>query len=201
MDESVTLAQNTYMAMFILIQEDFITLSVFDKDELLYAEHIDVENKHDHTELLIDEAMELELGEDIDLEDVEVEIEHDMDSLEDFGDIEDLDSLEDIDEFSESKDIEEELHEVVQDEELPSGDEGFNEDYQRFSLIQSSTNHYYKNEKYKSKFIETVYIADSVGVSEDLKRYLEEEMFLSVYIRKIDLATEVCDIAKMELGL
>ncbi|MDD3059526.1 MAG: hypothetical protein PHW94_01110 [Sulfurimonas sp.] len=48
--------------------------------------------------------------------------------------------------------------------------------------------------------MESVYIADGCGVSQDLKRYLEEEMFLSVYVRKIDLAKQVCELAKAELN-
>ena len=48
--------------------------------------------------------------------------------------------------------------------------------------------------------MESVYIADGVGVSEDLKRFLEEEMFLSVYVRKMDLSMQICELAKGELG-
>ena len=78
--------------------------------------------------------------------------------------------------------------------------DGMNEDFQRFSLIQSAVNTFYKDEKFESEFIENIYIGDGVGVSSDLKRYLEEEMFLNVYIRHLDLAGELCTIAKMELS-
>ncbi len=77
----------------------------------------------------------------------------------------------------------------------------FDEDYQRFLLIHSSLGHYYSDEKYDSQFIESVYIADSIGVGDDLSRYLEEEMFLNVYIRKIDLGYEIAQLVKMELSL
>ncbi len=77
--------------------------------------------------------------------------------------------------------------------------DGFNEDYHRFSLIQSSISDFYKDSKYDSKFIENIYIADSIGISGDLKKYLEEEMFLNVFVRRLDLPAEVCEIAKAEL--
>jgi len=193
---------DTHMAMYILIQDSYISLCVFDSTVLLFAEHLDMEHTEED-ELLSqtindDDEIDLDMDGEIDLEDVDVLDE--MTDLDDFGDIEDLDSLEEIDEFSENKDIEEEFYEV--DEVLAESDEeGFNEDYQRFTLIQSSIGHFYNDAKFDSKFIESVYIADSVGVSSDLKRYLEDEMFLSVYIRHMDLSMEVGSLAKMELGI
>jgi len=142
-----------------------------------------------------DEKEELE-DDSIDLEDIDA-IE-DIDLFDDFGDIEDLDSIEDIDEFSESKDLEEEFHQELEEVPLNEAD-GFNEDYQRFALIQSAVNHFYKDERYESEFIENIYVADGIGVSRDLKRYLEEEMFLSVYIRKIELVSSICELSRLEL--
>ena len=193
---------DTQLATFILIEDNFISLSIFDKSELLYAEHLDMSIALENEELLIDEqdVDEIDLDDDedsIDLDDIDAL--DDVDELDDFGDIADLDSIEEIDEFSEAKDIEEELFEQEEDYSESESD-GFNEDYQRFSLIQSSINRFYQNDKYKSEFVENIYIADSVGVSPDLKRYLEEEMFLNVYIRHVDLCAEVCEVAKMELS-
>ncbi|MCD6172294.1 MAG: hypothetical protein J7J96_00710, partial [Sulfurimonas sp.] len=194
---------DTHLAMFILIEENSISLSVFDNSELLYAEYFDTQMEIDEISVLIDEQdiedIDLDDEESINLDDIDAI--DDIDELDDFGDIADLDSIEEIEEFSESKDVEEELAEVVVEENYNSDDsDDFNEDYQRFLLIQSSVNNFYKNEKYKSEFIENVYIGDSVGVSRDLKKYLEEEMFLNVYIRNLHLAAEVCEIAIMELS-
>ncbi|MCD4667572.1 MAG: hypothetical protein K8R44_03110 [Sulfurimonas sp.] len=197
---------DTHLAMFLLIEENTISLSVFNNSELLYAEYLDTQIEIDETPMLIDEHD----IEDIDLDDDENSINlddidaiDDIDELDDFGDIADLDSIEDIDEFSESKDVEEEFAKEVEEEHhidnLEDSD-GFNEDYQRFLLIQSAVNSFYKNEKYKSEFIENIYIGDSVGISRDLKKYLEEEMFLNVYVRNLHLPAEVCEIAKMELS-
>jgi len=191
---------SSHYAMYILVQEGFISLAVFDNSELHFAQHLDMGKIIESDDLLIDDSDDiLDLEDGIDLEDIDV-MDAD-DSLEDFSDIEDLDSLEEIDEFSENKDVEEEFYHE-EDAELAQSDENdFNEDYQRFSLIQSSINHFYKDDKFESQFIENVYIADGVGISSDLKRYLEEEMFLSVYVRHLELGVEVSALAREEIGL
>jgi len=190
------------IAMYILMQDSFISLSIFENGALLYAEHLDMETSGESDDVLLssdmsdDEDVSLEDG--IDLEDVDVI--DDMEDLDDFGDIEDLDALEEIDEFSEHQDIEEEFYEA--DEKIvESDDSDFNEDYQRFTLIQTALGHYYNDEKYESQFVENVYIADGVGISNDLKRYLEEEMYLNVYVRHTELGMEVSNLAKLELNL
>ncbi|MEA3330333.1 MAG: hypothetical protein U9Q29_01390 [Campylobacterota bacterium] len=183
------------MAMFILVEDNFVTLSVFDNSVLLYAKHLDMQHYKDSSDLLMDdeEEIELDIDDGIDLDSIEA------DDLDDFGDIEDLDSLEDLDEFSDAKDLDEEFQESLDETVQVKEVDGFNEDYQRYLLIQSSINDFYKSTKYKSQFIESTYIADGVGVSGDLKRYLEEEMFLNVYIRSMDLGAEICELAKAEL--
>jgi len=197
---------DSHLAMFILVEENHLSLSVFNNSELLYGDNLGMEIEQNDDELIIHddiEDIEIELDEieSIDLDDIDAI--DDIDELDDFGDIADLDSIEEIDEFAEARDIEEELLESEDDVDTgyPINDaDSFNEDYQRFSLIQSSIKNFYKNDKYKSEFIETVYIADSIGVSSDLKKYFEEEMFLNVYVRHIDLPIEVCEVAKMELS-
>jgi len=193
---------NNNLAMYALVQDGFISVAVFENSQLLYAEHLDMLMGDEAEDILLNEDIDedLDLDSGIDLEDIDVD-EANIDSLDEFGDIEDLDSLEDIDEFSDSKDVEEELYES--DEILPEDEENeaFNEDYQRFNLIQLAVSHFYKDDKYKSRFIENVYIADGAGVTNELKKYLEEEMFFNVYVRRADLGVEVCELAKMELGL
>lgn len=194
------------LSMFALIEDSSISVTVFENSQLLFAEHLDMEIDLDAENIDLDDLdeekeVDLELDDEgIVLDDMDVD-----DELEDFSDIEDLDSLEDIDEFSEGKDLEEELYEnqVVPDDIKDEEDENsqFNEDYQRFSLIQNAIKHFYKDPKYEGKFIENIYIADNTQVSADLKRYLEEEMFLNVYVRTIDLGVEVCELAKEELGV
>jgi len=189
------------IAMYVLMQDGFVSLAVFESGTLLYAEHLDIEISGESEDVLLshDESHEEEdpLEDGIDLEDIDVI--DDMEDLDDFGDIEDLDSLEEIDEFSEHKDIEEELYEA-EEQIVNSDDNDFNEDYQRFMLIKTALGHFYKDDKYESQFIENIYIADGVGVSNDLKHYLEEEMYLNVYIRHTELGIELSSLAKLELN-
>ncbi|EQB39857.1 hypothetical protein M947_04570 [Sulfurimonas hongkongensis] len=188
---------DSHLGLFVLVENSYITLGVFDNCKLLFAEHLNIEHDNNQDELMMDssdEEIDLDLGSSIDLDDIDAM--SDIDGLDDFGDIEDLDTIDEIDEFAQSQDdefLDEEEELLVQD---PSS---FNEDYQRFLAIQSSVNRFYKDSKYQSKFIETVYIADAVGVSSDLKTYLEEEMFFSVFVRHIDLGSEIIDLAKAEL--
>jgi len=193
---------NAKVAMYILVQDSFISLSVFENSELLYAEHLDMETTNESEDEMLSQSIdeeEIDLSDDeaIDLDDVDAI--DDLEDLEDFGNIEDLDSIEEIDEFSENQDIEEKFYEAAEPE-LESNETVFNEDYQRFSLIHTSISHFYNENKYASKFVENVYIADGAGVSNDLKHYLEEEMFLNVYVRHIDIGMELSNLAKMELN-
>mgnify|MGYP000981970966 CR=1 FL=1 len=195
---------DTHHAMFLIIEESSISLSVFKNSQLLYAEYIDTSVKIETDELILEdpdmEDLDLEIDDleedSIDLDDIDS-----IDELDDFSDIADLDSIDDLDEFDETKDIEEELAVSEESEEFPVQEsDSLNADYERFVAIQNSVNAFYKDEKFESEFIENVYIADAVGVSRDIQKYLEEEMAVNVYIRHLDLPAEVSELAKMELG-
>lgn len=186
------------LAIFLLVEDNYISFSIFDNSKLLYAQYLGIEHHKESDDLLMESSLdddeEISLGIDgIDLE--EIDIEDDSVGFDDFTNIEDLDDTDAIDEFSE----EQEIRQISAKEEQHVSADGFNDDYQRFSLIQSALNTFYKDSKYESRFVENIYIADGVGVSSDLKSYLEEEMFLSVFIRKIDLGAALCDMAKAEV--
>jgi hypothetical protein len=66
-------------------------------------------------------------------------------------------------------------------------------------MIQKCLQEYYEDERYENEFIETVYIADGTDGNEDLKRYLEEELFLNVIIRKINLNDELLALTQEEV--
>ncbi|QOY54267.1 hypothetical protein HUE87_10355 [Candidatus Sulfurimonas marisnigri] len=181
-----------HFAMFLLVEDLNISFTIFDNSKLLYAKYLNINTNDDKEGLLIDSSLDEDIL--LDMDDIDLE-EVDSDDLDDFGDIEDLDSSDDIDEFAEALDMKEIVEESYEVEE----EEGFNEDYKRFLLIHDCVNSFYKDEECNSDFVESIFIADAIGVSKDLKRYLEEEMFLSVVIRKIDLCVEVCEMAKAEL--
>ena len=193
---------NEHFAGYILIQEHLITVTVFENTALLYGETLIID-EYEADETLEDAMIEDvdivdEIEEGIDLDDISTIDE--LESLDDFGDIEDLDSFEEMDDFAQSEDVEEEFHEEVEAIENDEPEESIsNDDYQRFTLIQNSINRYYHDEKYNSKFLETIYIADSVGVSSILKQYFEEEMFINTYVRTIDVGQELSSLSRLEV--
>lgn len=202
---------NTHLAMFILVEEAALSLSVFKNSELLFAKHLVLEEEFSSDTLDIDdqEIEEAILEDDsIDLDDIGsiddldgLDELDELDELDSFNDIADLDSIDELDDFDDTKDVEEVLAENEDLAEFPVEEsDGLNLDYQRFLLIQGAISEFYQNEKFESQFIENVYVGDGVGISGDLKKYLEEEMFLNVYVRHVDLANELCDITKMELS-
>ena len=204
---------HTEMSMFVLVEEKHITLSIFDNDELLFGQYmiVDEEQESYSSDTSTDDMSDsddFELDDmSIDLEDVSVmdevdELDNmieeldDLDELDDLSDIEDLDDLDEIDEFSQESEAEYNTPADVETKK-PVHNE-LNNDYKKFSMIQEAVSVFYQDEKYNSKFIENIYIADAIESTHDLKHYLEEEMFLSVYVRRIDLCAEICELAKME---
>ncbi len=184
------------LSIFALVQEKNISLSIFDNGKLLYAEYLHESTNNEDDSLMmdtiIDDEDEMSLDIDgIDLEDIDAE--DGITSLDDFSDIEDLEDNMDIEEFSEAQEIEK-----IEEEKEVSIDD-VNDDYTKFIMIQNSINNFYHDEKYDSEFVESIFIADAVGVSNDLKKYLEEEMFLNVVVRKIALDEELSDMAKAEV--
>ena len=185
---------NSDVALYVLIEENSLSLCVFEHSQLIFGKYLVINTDEDD---ISDDSSEL-INEGVNLDDLNaLEDMDELDELDDFGDIEDLDSIEEIDEFSQVKEDEEELDE---EEILPeSSGENFTGDYDRFIQIQETLGSFYNDKKYDSKFVQSVYMADSVGVSSELKKFLEEEMFLSVYIRDINLGEELAKLSKMEL--
>jgi hypothetical protein len=201
------------IALYVLIKEDAITVAVFKESKLLYGEHINITFAASQTELELemqkeDPLLEDDLDESVDLDSIDLEddlsLDDDLESLDDLDDLDDLDGLSDTDDLEEQ--LEENLEEAISPEQsLEEGEEKEEiketQDFQYFSIIQNSLSKYYKDELYESDFIENIYVADSVRVTNEFKKYLQEEMFFNVYVRSIELELELCQLAKDELGI
>ena len=183
------------MAMFVLIESSYISLAIFENSKLLFAKYMSAGYLNDESDMLYSGQLLEDESEDLSLDMGEIDL-SEVSFAEEYTNIENLDESDDIDEFSDEKD-EEKVVAPTSGQKTPLS--GFGEDYQRFKSIQESLNVFYKDEKYDSKFIENIYIADVVGLNNELKGYLEDEMFLNVFVRKIDLSQEICKIAKMEV--
>lgn len=196
------------IALYILVSEDYMTLCVFEESRLKFACLQDMQKDSDSES---DDDLLMEVGDDedlslddlddssVDLDNINIDDEEDeLDGLDDIDELDDFDGFDDMDDF-ESGSSEEDtpsstekpLDDVVQNN-------TFGEDYHRFSLIQSSISTFYKDSKYDAEFIQNTFVADGIGLNNEFKRFLEEEMFLNVVIRKLDINQELSELAKVE---
>ncbi len=186
--------------LYVLIQDESMSIAVFEDSKLKYAEFADVENDKLESELIMgDEKAELNFDDDqmsINLEDVDVD--DGFNDLDDLTNIQDLDSMDEFEDFTEIKVGDKETREDLVSAKNEEHSAGFNEEYKRFNAIKNALNTYYTDEKYENNFIESVYIAAACNVENALKNYLEEELFLKVYVRQVDISSEVFDLAKRE---
>ncbi|MDD5212044.1 MAG: hypothetical protein PHV62_06480 [Sulfuricurvum sp.] len=195
-------------ALYAFSMPGLFTVAIFQGDTLEYAHHYS--NKKSPAQDDIAEASAMDFASHMDEEENESEgLIHldDIEGLEDLDIIDDLDSLSDIDDLNELEEVHEFSEDMPTSEEKKLGREHLlikedidssAEDYQRFSYIQKTLNQFYGMDECRNRFIETVCIADSKGGSEELKRYLEEELFLNVLVRKVDVIETINALAMLE---
>ena len=195
-------------ALYALAQKDSFSIALFENGKLEYAHHypmteksvMDSEDEGNTAGFAVGIKEEEYFEKGISLDDIESLDDLDiLEELDDLSDIEDLDALEEIAEFSEDEmTYEEKKGTSSHGNDIKSEMDRFNNDYRRFELIQRSLIRFYGGEHCRNRFVETVYIADAYGSGSELKRYLEEELFLNVLIRHIDVADEVAALSMLE---
>lgn len=196
-------------ALYAFSMPGLFTVAIFEGDKLEYAYYYS--HKKSSTQDDVQEASAMDFAAHIDEEEDESEgliLLDDIEGLEDLDIIDDLDSLSDIDDLNELEEVHEFSEDMPTSEEKRLGREhsfmikgdidSSAEDYQRFSYIQKTLNQFYGMPECRNRFIETVCIADSQGGSEELKRYLEEELFLNVLVRKVDVIETINALAMLE---
>jgi hypothetical protein len=187
------------LALYAFAQKDSFSVAFFEEGKLEYARHYPMRKNtiSVHTEEVNPVGFSLGVEEEhekgISLDDIESLDDLDIiDELDDLSDIEDLDSLEEIVEFSEDAPTTVEKQTFAPHADEVKGElDRFNDDYARFELIEKTLAEFYAGEHCKNRFVEIVYVADAYGSGTELKRYLEEELFLNVLIRRIDVSDEV----------
>ncbi len=191
--------------LFVLLQDESISVSVFQNASLVYAKHIDLSDAEVLDDKGGDDSLEFDMGiEESEDDDLAIELDDidalddldELDELSDLSDIEDLDALEELEEFSE----ESEIVTAQKSEEAASNTniDSFDDEYIKYTVLKESIESYYRDERFEKEFIEDIYIANATASGEDLKRYLEEELFLHVVLRRIDIAKEVALLAFKE---
>ncbi len=201
-------------SLYVLIQDGALSLCIFSADELLFATHyittdaVESETMSEELEESMEESMEESLGFNLD-EDFSVNLDEidNLDELDALDDLDNLQDLDDLDELDEIEDFEESLNEAVEESEIALEEaktkydrkiDNFSDDYKRFQLIQAALHQFYNDEKYNNQFIEDIYIADACKTGHDLERFLEEELFASVYKRSIEMNKELIKMAIAE---
>jgi hypothetical protein len=197
-------------ALYAFGMPELFSVAIFDGGKLEYAHHYARGSSKSAT--IDEEVSEMEftsssLGHEVpegtillddieDLEDLDL-----LDDLDSFGDIADLDDLDEVSEFSEDTLTPEEIRQerdhnthAVKNEIDDSSEE-----YARFEFIQKTLQRFYASSHCHNRFIETVCIADSSSGGDELKRYLEEELFLNVLIRKVDVCEGINALAQAEV--
>lgn len=200
----------TSFALYAFGMPELFSVAIFDGGKLEYAHHyacgssksIDMDEEVSTMEftspLLGDSGSEgaILLDDIEDLEDLDL-----LDDLDSLGDIADLDMLDEVNEFSEDTPTAEEkrLERDHNSEAVKRELDASSEEYQRFEFIQKTLARFYASTQCHNRFIETVCIADSSKGGDELKRYLEEELFLNVLIRKVDVCEGINALAQAEV--
>lgn len=186
----------TQATLYVLVQDDSLAIAVFEHSKLNYAEFVNTRNIALEQPLSTEEEKE-ELsfdGEQLAINLEEIELDDEFSELDDFANIEDLDSMDEFDDFTDTSVREKEIPK----KEVQTQNAGFNDDYKRFEAIKESLRTYYSDEKNANGFIESIYIATACDLDHALKNYLEEELFLKVFVRQVEIASELFDLALRE---
>ena len=208
------------IALYVFVQEQSLSVAVFKNNRLLFGEYIDtrleitpeeemqlsadtLEKSQEDTAEPVEESVDLD---DIELGDEDLSLDDELEDIDSFDNIEELGDIDSIEEEENPEQQLEENLEAMSEETKESIDtakqiERSSEDFKRFTLIQKSLAKFYNDERYESDFIENLFVADAVHLTNDFKRYIQEEMFLNVYVRSIEPEFEVCQLVKEELGL
>lgn len=198
------------LALYAFAMGDIFSIAIFDGGVLEYAHHystalkdtIEMEdeittslafaapanvNEIDDNAINLDDIEELE---DLDL----------LDDLDSLSDIADLDELDEVSEFSEDVLTPEEIR--VERErsmgEIKNQIDSSSDEYLRFELIQKTLQRFYQSDECQNRFVETVCIADGGNGGDELKRYLEEELFLNVLVRRVNICEGINALAQLE---
>ncbi len=197
-------------ALLILVQANYLSLCVFSQGQLLFANHyatadaIEEEKMSGEIEESTEEALGFSLDDDLAINLDDIDALDELDALDDLDNLEDLDDLDDLDDL---EDFEESLNEAVEESEVALDEaktkydskiDNFSDDYKRFQLVQAALHQFYNDDKYNNQFVEETYIADACDIGQDLTGFLEEELFVSVFKRTIDLEKEMVNIAIIE---
>ncbi len=186
--------QKTKNNLFLLYAENFIALSIFDGESLVFSAFFKIPFKEFN--FSEEENDELKPEEDGIIDGIELDsIESEDEEFEGFVDITKLDDDE--------TDIEEEILQSAKEDVATSTFDDL-ELYGRevviFKFISSAVEEYYKNDMYDSEFLEEIIIYNDSNISNDIITMIENDLFLDVEIKSIDVKESMINISIEEVG-
>lgn len=210
---------NNKAQMFIFSLETTMSVAVFQNNQLIFAKQLSIETddafetENLEEELSIDALDDVSMDNDDVMLDLDMEIgvhasdgEHldDLDVLDDLsvdgGD--DLDDLDDLDNVDELESFDE--HSLDDDEgslldESKTSLTGFTKNFKRFEQISRVIHDFYANDDIETSFIENIYIASKLDNHNDLKGYLEDELFVDVVLEVININDQFINLVRKEV--
>ncbi len=175
--------------LYVLCQKSYVALAVFKEKRFIFGAYFSI----DTTEDTFKEEGEKPTSSEVNVSDVDKDSEdEDLDELVFFEDDEDVISLDDSDE--------EEIQEYENEEEGEvSSIESFQEGVDLHNYIKSSIEEFYKNDKYETEFLSDIIIADGCSLTDDVIKYIQDELMLNVQTKEINIAKVTTDIIQKEV--
>lgn len=186
--------------LYMINTDDSFVLGVFKENDLLFGYFSKVEENKDIPSYDYEEEIQ-EWEEKKPEEGVETLISlDDIDSDEDFGDIGSLDEDDDI-ELESTQGLS--FLDVIDGEEDKRAElELFGKDIILYKNLKKAIDRYYKNDIYKSEFVEDLVIYDdSSGMTKDIIDMIESDLFLNIEIKKVDIRNSMIELSHQEVGI
>lgn len=180
--------------LYVLCQKSYVALAIFKERRFIFGAYFSVDTTEDtfKEEGAKPSISSSETNKDSNSGDADGENE-DLDELVFFEDDEDVISLDENDE-AEISDSDEDA-----DEGEISSIKSFQEGVDLHNYIKSSIEEFYKNDKYETEFLSDIVIADDCNLTDEVIKYLQDELMLNVKAKKIDTAKVTADIIQREV--
>jgi len=177
-------------SLYMLLTNNFIIITIYSKKTPVYS------NIH---QFKVEDIIQNE-DENNDTQFEEESIDNDIDIIDDIDDIDDIesldDSLDDIDEIDDIDDVD--IPNIdqkeVQEEILTTKTE-----MEIIEFLKSSIKDYYEN--YNSDFLENIYLLYTDKLDDKFSQNIENEIFMEINTEKIDILSDINNLALKELSV
>jgi len=163
--------------LYILNTNNGLTIMIKQRSKLLYGSFFNLAKEEN---LLYED---FESGDSSSVDNLEEELFDEIDIDEDSDEVEEMQEFDDDISFD--------------DEDMQSG---LSQKDMRFvKYLDASLKEFYHSDLYESSFINSVKIFDDIGISDDVIRHIEGELFLEISVENINILEEICEIAQEEV--